>query len=417
MAVVAALLTTVVAATTPAPPLTWVLAGGSLDAAGDEVALDATAPVDTSLTAGEDGAVLRADGARVDLAPGSVVELRGGVGAIAQAIALRSGSLLADVEVTLSVDATVATATGFGGAFRVERDATPRVATYDAAVGIAGDTAVSMTRLSQVPLGGPQSAVGPIVLDAADPWDARHADGALAIDASLADLATGLRATYGGAPQTAEFYRDFVGVTEGLVEALPQLAPTDLGRRFGPPAETLVAATAVTALVEGTGRGVDEVVAEALQSRAAGGTWGVVLARNDLDAAYVREVADAALRRRAEQGDDAEPVLPDPAPPATTPAGSDEPSAPSGDAPDPQPQPPSDTDPDPGPEPDPDPDPDPDPSPEPGPLEDPVGTVEDLLDPDGDGASSLDGTVEDLLEGSASLLGGWTVVPWRWLAG
>lgn len=410
LAVVGALLAGLVAAMGPQAPLSWTLTGGTLTTSDGEVADGATAPMDTELVAGDTGAVLQATGARLEVTPGSVLELQGGLGPVAQTVVLRDGSLLGDVEVTLSVDATVATITGFGGAFRVDRGDTARVATYTAAVGITGDTTVSMTRLHQVPLGGTQSTVGPIILDPDDPWDARHAEGALEIDAQLSDLQGGLRATYGGAPQTAEFYRDFVGVTEGLVEALPQLAPVDRGQRFGPPAETLIAAAAVTTLLEGTGRPLSDVLAEVVVARAAGGTWGVILAQDDLDAAYLRQVTDEALRRRAAQSTPA-PVIPDESPATTDDAPEQDPE------PEPQPEPTTEPDPDPTQEPAPpeDDEPEEEPSPEPGPLEDPVGTVEDLLEPDDDPLSpdSDDATllpdggggVDDLL-GLAPLLGG-----------
>lgn len=405
LALVGALLSGIVAATSPAPPLSWMLASGSLDADGTAIAVDATAPLDTPLTAGDDGAVLTARGARLELAPGTEFAFGGaGVGPVAQTVQLRAGSLVADVEVTLSVDATVATASGFGGAFRVERDETPRVATYSAAVGIAGDTAVSMTRLSQVPLGRAQDAVGPIILDPDDPWDARYAETALEADAQLANLATGLRSSYGEGAQRPAFYRDFVGVTEGLVEALPQFAPSDRGDRFGPPAETLIAATALRALVEGTGQPLGQLLPEVLAARAAGGTWGVLLARNDLDAVFVRGIADEALRRRAEQGDDAEPVLPPEPEPGTSDAPEPEPDS----APEPAP-PPADADPDPEPDPDPapepDPEPEPDPDPEPGPIEDPVGTIEDLIGPDDGLLVPPDALVDGLGTSSFEVLG------------
>lgn len=397
LAVVGALLAALVAAMGPQAPLSWTLDQGTLTTSDGVVANGATAPLDIELVAGDAGAVLRATGARVEVAPGSVFQLESGLGPMAQTVALRDGSLVADVEVPLSVDATVVTVTGFGGAFRVDRGTTARVATYTAAVGITGDTTVSMTRLHQVPLGAGQSAVGPIVLDPDDPWDARHAEGALEIDAQLSDLRTGLRATYGSEPQTAAFYRDFVGVTEGLVEALPQLAPVDRGERFGPPAETLIAAAAVTTLLEGTGRPLPEILAEVVVDRAAGGTWGVILAQDDLDAAYLRRITDDALRRREAQPSPA-PVITD-EPPATA---EDEP----GSEPAPQPEPTSQPEPEPTPDPEPpEEDPDPEPSPEPGPLEDPVGTVEDLLDPE-DSPLAPGGEDATLLPGLDAAMGG-----------
>lgn len=377
LAVVGALLAGLVAAMAPDPPLAWTLASGELVTPDGAVATRSTAPTDTELVAGDEGAVLQATGARMELAPGSVVQLEAGVGPVAQTVVLREGALVADVEVTLSVDATVATVTGFGGAFRVDRATTPRVATYTAAVGITGDTAVSMTRLHQVPLGGNQAAVGPIILDPEDPWDARYGETPLEIDAQLAALHGGLVASYGSAPQTPAFYQDFVGVTEGLVEALPQLAPVDRGERFGPPAETLIAAAAVTALLEGTGRPLSDVLAEVVVERAAGGTWGVILAQDGLDAAFLRQVTDEALRRREAQPSP-EPVLPD-EPPA--PAEDAEPEPEPGPEPEPQPEPEPEPEPEPS-DPDEAPEPEPEPEPEPGPLEDPVGTIDDLLDPD-----------------------------------
>lgn len=398
LAVLGALLAGLVAGLAPAAPLTWTLSSGELTSEDVQVAADGDVPTDTELTAGDDGAVLRASSARLELAPGSVIELGAPVGPAALALDLREGALVADVDVTLSVGATVATVTGFGGAFRVDRDDVDRVATYTAAVGITGDTAVSMTRLHEVPLGAPQASVVPIRLDPEDPWDARFAEVPLATDAQIRDLEAGLAATYGTAPQTAAFYTDFVGVTEGLVEALPQLAPVVQGDSFGPPAPTLVAAAVTTALVEGTGRPLETVLASVLVDRAAGGSWGVLLAQDDLDGAYLRGVTDDALRRRAAQ--------PEPAPVQTT-----TPTPPADDAPEPTPTPspapaPSPTpspDPAPSPSPTPSPDPEPSPSPEPdsGPIQD---TLEDLLGP-GEGVldplEPLDpvGTVDDLLGG------------------
>lgn len=377
LAVLGALLAGLVASMGPTAPLTWTVAEGSLATADGELGTDAVAPADTELVAGAGGAVLRAQGVRVDLAPGTVLELGEVIGPVSQTLRLREGSLVADVDATLAVDATVATITGFGGAFRVDRGDTPRVATYDAAVGISGDTAVSMTALHQLPLGDTQDAVGPIILDPEDPWDVRHAPGPLETDAQLADLLTGLRASYGEVAQTAAFYTDFVGVTEGLVAALPQLAPVDEGDRFGPPAETLVAAAAVTSLVEASGRPLQDLVPEVVAARAAGGTWGVVLAQREVDAAYLRRVTDEALRRRREQPSPA-PVLTEEQVTPSSPETSPQPSPTQDPTPEPSPQP------EPSPEPSPSqPEPEPSPSPEPDPLEDPVGTIDDLLDPEG----------------------------------
>ena len=249
LAVLGALLAGLIAGLAPAAPLTWTLSSGSLTSDDGPVSADGVVPTETELTVGDDGAVLRASSARLELAPGSSFQLRPALGPAALALDLQEGSLVADVDVTLSVGATVATVTGFGGTFRVDRDGVDRVATYTAAVGITGDTAVSMTRLHEVPLGAPQASVVPIRLDPEDPWDARFAEVPLATDAQIRDLEAGLAATYGTAPQTAAFYTDFVGVTEGLVEALPQLAPVVQGESFGPPAPTLVAAAVTTCLL------------------------------------------------------------------------------------------------------------------------------------------------------------------------
>lgn len=395
MAVLGALLAGIVAGIAPPAPLTWSVAAGSVEVDGSTVAGD-TLPLEVRLAAGDDGAVLRAASATVELTPGTVVQLRPAIGPAALALSLEQGSLVADVDVTLSVDATVATVTGFGGAFRVERAATDRVATYSAAVGMTGDTAVSMTRLSEVPLGGAQAAVVPIRLDPDDPWDQRYAEDVLATDGQVADLEAGLAATYGTALQTRAFYSDFVGVDEGLLAALPQLSPAVRGERFGPPGPTLVAAGVVTALVQGTGRPPGTVVDTVVVDRAAGATWGVLLARADLDGAYLRRVTDEALRRRAAQQDPA-PVQPDDT--ATT--------APTPEPPSPAPSPTSDPTPTPAPSPSPSPEPTPSPptSPEPGPLEDPVGTVEDLLDPAGRDAVGPAGTLDGLLD-DLPLVGG-----------
>ncbi len=392
IAVVGALLAGIVAGVAPPAPLTWSITAGSVTSQ-DAVVTAGTLPLEARLVAGEDGAVLRAASATVELAPGTAVELQPAIGPAALALALEDGALVGDVDVTLSVDATVATVTGFGGAFRVERGSTDRVATYSAAVGITGDTATSMTRLSEVPLGGAQAAVVPIRLDRDDAWDRQYAEEVLAIEAQVADLEAGLAATYGTAPQTADFYDDFVGLGPGLVEALPQLSPVVRGDRFGPPGPTLVAAAAVTAIAQGTGRPLETILDTVVVDRAAGGTWGVLLARADLDGAYLRGVTDEALRRRAAQEDPA-PVLPDeseaaePTPPEPAPT------------PTPTPGPTPEPTPSPTPDPTPTPSPSPSPSPEPGPLEDPVGTIDDLLSPDGregaDPVGTLDGLLDDL---------------------
>ena len=318
LAVLGALLAGLVAGLAPAAPLTWTLVSGELTGQDGAVATDTEAPTGAELTVGDDGAVLGASSARVELAPGSVIELDEPIGPAALALALREGALVADVDVTLSVDATVVTVTGFGGAFRVDRDEVDRVATYTAAVGITGDTAVSMTRLHEVPLGGVQAGVVPIRLDPDDPWDARFAEVPLATDAQVRDLEAGLAGTYGTAPQTADFYGDFVGVTEGLVETLPQLAPVVRGDSFGPPAPTLVAAAVISTLVERTARPLEVVVESVLVDRAAGGSWGVLLAQDDLDGDDLRTVADDALRRRAAQTEPAPVQTEAPAPPTTS---------------------------------------------------------------------------------------------------
>lgn len=406
IAVVGALLAGIVAGVAPPAPLSWTVTAGSVSTRDGAVANDAV-PLEVRLVAGDDGAVLRAASATVELAAGTVVELQPAIGPAALALALEQGALVADVDVTLSVDATVATVTGFGGAFRVERGSTDRVATYTAAVGITGDTAVSMTRLSEVPLGAPQAAVVPIRLDEGDPWDVRFAEDVLATEAQVADLEAGLAATYGTAPQTVDFYGDFVGVDAGLVAALPQLSPVVRGQRFGPPGPTLVAAAVVTALAEGTGRPLETIVDTVVVDRAAGGTWGVLLARADLDGAYLRRVTDEALRRRAAQ-DDPAPILSDaqdsdqPTPPAPSPT------------PTPTPSPSPTPTPSPSPAPQPAPSPDPEPSPEPGPLEDPVGTIDDLLSPDGDGLLDPVGTVDGLLDGVPLVGGVVSLIRMRW---
>ncbi len=407
IAVVGALLAGLVAAIAPVTPLAWTITSGTVTTPEGTVE-DGAVPLETRLVVGEQGAVLRAASATVELAPGTAVELRPAIGPAALALALEQGALVADVDVTLSVDATVATVTGFGGAFRVERGDTDRVATYSAAVGITGDTAVSMTRLSEVPLGAPQASVVPIRLDADDPWDVRHAEGVLVTEAQVADLETGLTGTYGAAPQTAAFYGDFVGVGEGLVAALPQLSPVVRGDRFGPPGPTLVAAAVVTALAQGTARPIEQVVETVVVDRAAGGTWGVLLARADLDGTYLRRVTDEALRRRAAQAEPA-PVLPDePEADSPTPAPSPEPTTTPTPAPEPTPTP------GPDPSPTPTPSPTPEPSPGSGPLEDPVGTVEDLLPGEGDGAVGPPGTLDDLLDGLPAVGGVVSLLRLQW---
>ncbi len=386
-AVLAAVLSVVVGVAAGGPvDETWSLVSGALAAEGVEFSTGDEVPFEVVVTALDDGAVVESDLGRISLSQRTVATLSPPRPASTGSLSLTSGQVLVEAELgAYTVRATLGTVTGTG-TFRVERDDSPRVAVYAGTAAVLGDRNLVAGRLAEVALDGTATRDRPIVLDADDPWDAVHGAAALETDQQVAQLRQGLERTYGTSPQTPEFYGDFVGVTPGLEVALASLSTRVDGRLFGPPADTLVAAAVIETLRVGTALPIDQVINTVLPLRADGGTWGVILARFDLDAAQLRDVADDALRRRAAQGEDAEPVI-DP-PSRQGPARPQPPEQP-------QPQPPEQPQPSPSPSPTPEPDPSPsippptpEPPPEPGPIEDTIGTIGDLLEP-GDGPLPL----------------------------
>jgi hypothetical protein len=275
-----------------------LLRSGPLEASTDgtwrDVAVGERLGPGAMLRAGGGEVVLDVAGGSVRLAPGTTLTLG------RDEDVLTAGAMLLEVDRLRQLRVGAVTAAGTG-AWRVETAPTPRVAVYRGGAGVVGTREVALGPLSQSVLNGSDvSAEAPLTYLASDPWDVRLAAEPLAVDRQVAALSSSLAALYGDQPQTVGFYGDFVAVDDGLLTALPELSPRVDGARFGPPAPVLVGVVTVRLLVERAALSPVDAATEVLETRRAGGTWGVVVVRRDLGADDLRATADAALRRRAQ---------------------------------------------------------------------------------------------------------------------
>ncbi len=396
-AVLGALLAAAVGIGVSAPlDTTWAITAGSVRTSQGVLVTGDEIPFGIELIVVDETTTLDSGIGRLSMIPGTVATLGRPVAGSVGNLKLATGDVLVDTEVgRYTIDATVSVLVG-DGVFRVVRSRTPRLAVYSGNAAATSGLFGSLGPFTQMALDGGSGDVRPIALSPTDPWDVLHAAVPLDTDAQIEQLRAGLEATYGTSPQLPAFYGDFVGVPPELEAALAELAPTVRGELFGPPAESLVAAAVLETLRLGQGLPMEQVIGQVLPDRAGGGSWGVLMAQRDLDAADLRAVADDALRRRAELGDEAVPVIdpptvqprqpaqpqPEPTTPATVP---DEPDTPDTPEPEPPTEPPTE-----------------EPTEPPGPLEDPIGTITDLLTPDGGGPLGLD--IGGLLE--PGLVGG-----------
>jgi hypothetical protein len=387
-AFIGALLAAVGAVAARAPlDTTWSVATGSVRTAEGELAAGDDIPFEVAVTVGAEETMLESGIGRLSLTPGTVATLGSPAAGSVGNLKLASGEVLVDTDIgRYTVNATIAVLVG-DGVFRVARDEAPRLAVYRGNAAATSGLFGSLGPFTQLSLDGGSGDVRPIALDSRDAWDALHAAVPLDTDRQIQQLRVGLEATYGTSPQRPAFYADFVGVTPGLEVALAELAPTVRGALFGPPADTLIAAAVLETLRLGQGLPQAQIIGQILPDRAAGGSWGVLMAQRDLDGSDLRVVADDALRRRANLGGEAVSVIdgpvsqtpqrrPQPQPTIST-RTPDEPSTPTTTPSDP----PTD-DPTEDPTQDPTEDPSPFAPPTDAPTGDPAGTIGDLLDPE-----------------------------------
>jgi hypothetical protein len=386
-AVLGALLAAVGAVAARAPlDTTWSVATGSVRTATGELAAGDDIPFGVAVTVGPNETMLESGIGRLSLAPGTVATLGSPAAGSVGNLKLASGEVLVDTDIgRYTVNATIAVLVG-DGVFRVARSEAPRLAVYRGNAAATSGLFGSLGPFTQLSLDGGSGDVRPIALDARDPWDVLHAAVPIDTDRQIEQLRVGLEATYGTSPQRPAFYADFVGVTPGLEAALAELAPMVRGALFGPPADTLIAAAVLETLRLGQGVPQAQIIGQILPSRAAGGSWGVLMAQRDLDASDLRVVADDALRRRADLGEEAVSVIdgpvsqtpqrqpqPEPVIATETP---DEPSAPATPSGQPTDAPTDD------PTTEPDPFAPPTAPPAAPPTDDPAGTIGDLLGPE-----------------------------------
>jgi hypothetical protein len=284
--------------------------------AGARVGLDAW----VRATPDGPGAELALTSGSVELRPGATARL-----VDRDRLELDGGSLLLEVEDRWVVDVDLVAVAVIGTA-RIDLGPVRRVGVYDGGVGVTvGERASAVAAYEQVDLADTDRLEPrPLRYRADDPWDARLLAGAIAVDDDVAALQRGLRAQYGTALQTADFYRDFLAVEDTLASSLPGLAPRELADRFGPPAPTLTAVVIATVLVEHARMSPGEAAAAIRAARAAGATWGLVLAAEGLGTRELGAATETALRRRAiavEEGR-AAPVIVSDAPTGTD-AGTD----------------------------------------------------------------------------------------------
>lgn len=255
-----------------------------------------------------DGAELEVRGGRVALADATVVTL-------GDASTLEAGSLLTDVpggQRTVRIGSLVATGRGI---WRVDRAAIDRVAVYTGGTGVtvdgSDDGGLSLGRFDEADLGGNQlpAMVLPIDYSASDPWDARLLAGLIATDRAAAQLERSFTGRYGTAAQPASFYLAFEVFDETLAASLDRIGGVEAAERVGPPADVLLAAVVIDLLADRAGLTTADALDEVVRLRAAGASWGVVLARHDLGADDLREAVDLALRDAPES-----PVIGTPGP-------------------------------------------------------------------------------------------------------
>lgn len=366
-------------------PGTLRLAAGSAEVlAGDDwapLAPGARVGLDTWVRAtdGGAGAELALRDGTAELRPGARLRLID-----RDRLELQRGSLLLDAEARWLVEVDLVTVAVIGVA-RLDLGPARRVGVYEGGAGVtAAERGTPVGAYEQVDLADVDALEArPLRYDADDPWDARMLAGAIAVDAEVATLERGLRAQYGTALQEPAFYRDFLAVDDTLAASLPGLAPRERDDRFGPPAPTLTAVVVATVLVEHTGRSPGEATASIRASRAAGATWGLVLAAEGLGTRELGAATETALRRRAiavEEGR-AAPVSTEAPADATDPDDGTTPDGTGTNAPEPPPGP---SEPEPGSD-----------EPDPDPVED---TVEEVDEGVGEAVDETDGAVDELLD-------------------
>lgn len=295
-----------------------VLRDGPLQIGDDgrwrSVAVGSPIPLGAELRAAGDAVALELfDGGRLQLLPDTGAEIAG-----VRRLTLVTGTVLvADTDLTVAVGAVRAHAPE-GGAWRVDVGDRTRIAGYDAEV-VATDGVARRTLPTYAEVAVRDGALdnGPVPLryQADDPFDAVHLVEAFRIDELASALTRSLAAEHGSLPRTPEFYTSFLTVDDVMADRLAMMAPEVVGDRLGPPADVLLAATAVDALAEQTEYSRDQAVDQVVQARSAGASWGVVLLRGGADAAALRAAADRALERAAQ-----DPPATEPSPPTDGPA-------------------------------------------------------------------------------------------------
>jgi hypothetical protein len=342
----------------------------------------------TALRTASEAVVLTAGRDRVELRPGTTVALDA-----PRRLTMERGAMLLSVDELWEVTVDTTTVRGVG-AVRLDLGEVRRVKVYRGGASVsAADGGSPVPELDQADLSDPD-LVEPVPLrySPEDPWDARHLAGVIQVDRDVAATERGLEKLYGTAPQDPGFYGDFLTAGRISERLLAELAPPPVDGRYGPPAPTLTAVIVARTIAAGGRLGFADAVEEVRRERAAGATWGLLLAARGLGAGPLATATEAALQAR----DDA--LARGTATPLRRPGDPDEPEdvpeepeteetaapvAPPAPAPAPQePEPePSPAPPEPEPEPAPAPAPPPPPAPAPGPPEDePTDPIEDAVD-------------------------------------
>ncbi len=268
------------------------------------------------------------------------------------------------------------------GTWRLDADINPRVAVYEGSASATAGLARGQSRPEARSLVGWQQvelvagAVGeprPLSYVLDDPWDVEHAAVPIAVDDAVARTAAGIARTYGDDPRGQDFYEAFTVVDDGLELALGRFDVL-AGEGFGPPADVLTAVLASRLIAERAAIDFPRAVTEVDDLRAAGATWGVVLARRDLGVDDWLRTVDLSLREIEELGEDAPPPAPPPSPVTPQPSPSPSPSPTSSPTPLPTPT------------------PTPTPTPEPSPSEDPCD------DPGNNSQQCVGQTVDEILD-------------------
>lgn len=249
------------------------------------------------------------DGVSLRSGDGAEIEVRGGELELGEdtrvvlddPVVVDAGSLLTDVAGReREVRAGDLLASG-RGTWRTDVAAGVRVAVYRGGAGVevagSGERGLAVSRFEQVATASPQLPAAPLPMaySGGDEWDVRLLSGLLATDRVAAQLARSFAARYGSEPLPRSFYTRFTAVDEAIDAALGRLAGSD-GDRFGPPGDVLVAVVVTDLLADRAGLTTEEAATEAVALRAAGATWGIVLARHDLSADDLRGAVDLAVR-------------------------------------------------------------------------------------------------------------------------